>query len=225
MRYPALSLLLFLGVPLFAQDPYTLEAERLSRLASKRASVPVIAKALKEIDRQLPRHFKRGEFNRIDIITLALGESGFNHREINRECVGELGLYQIRPEYFKTHEDGLQVSINTMMALRVLKSKYALAKRLQGPMTRKQKAIIAYNGYVVRNGHLNVRYLRWFNHNRAKVCKVLNYRDSRMVRKSTHFQAILAKKTKPPKIRINQELARQFEAARKLQNDIYGGQS
>lgn len=176
---------------------YTYEARRLARISHQRADVAVIAKALRAVDlnaKALPTGFDRR-----DMIALALTESALYHREINTQCVGELGLYQTRPEWYRRGEDGLQVSINTAMAVRVLRNKHATAKRLvakrHSPYGIKKTTIICYNGW-----RLNDQYYRAWARNRRRVDLALGKtnsktslrltRDSRTVTKTPHFPVV-----------------------------------
>lgn len=171
----AAVLMLILAASAQARD-YHAEARRLAKISHKKARVDVIAKALRAVDlnaKALPPGFDRR-----DMIALALTESALYHREINRQCVGELGLYQVRPEYFRPGDDGLQVSINTALAVRVLRTKHATAKRLvakrHSPYSIKKTTIIAYNGFVRRKGGIvDDRYYRAWKRNRARVDSVL----------------------------------------------------
>jgi len=166
----AALLLMVLAVSAQARD-YTAEARKLARISHRRARVEVIQKALRAVDlnaRALPPGFDRR-----DMIALALTESALYHREVNTQCVGEIGLYQVRPEYFQRGDDGLQVSINTALAVRVLRSKHDTAKRLTRkrltPYGLKKTTIICYNGFVRRGKSVDDRYYRAWSHNRRRV--------------------------------------------------------
>lgn len=166
-----ITLLILVNGPVKTKKPihrgrrYDIEAQRIKRLSCRRAKPEVIAKALLEIDRNLPKHFPKGEFKREDLIAIALVESSFNHRETGT-AAKEQGLYQLRPEWFKKGVDGYQVAINTDMACRVLATKYRRWHDYR-------KAIIAYNGYVVRHGKLRDGYYRHFIQERTRVCRIL----------------------------------------------------
>lgn len=182
---------------------YDSEAKRLAKISCRRARVEVISKTLREIDRNLAKHFPHGPFRREDLIAICLGESSFWHEETG--SFGERGLFQLMGYWFPRGVDGYQVSANVDMACRVLKLKHSR-------WHDRKRTIIAYNGLIRRNGKIDERYWRWFCHNRAKVCKALR------IPPHQNF----ASKPKPPKIRINPELARQFEAAKQLRIDIWG---
>ena len=202
------ALLLILGAVSAQARDYGREARALARISHRRARVDVITKSLREIDRNV-KNLPPG-FTRTDLIALALGESGFNHREINRQCVGELGLYQVRPEYFRSGADGLQVALNTSMAVRILNSKYRTARRIGAPLGQRKTTIVCYNGLVRRGGRIDERYWRWFALNRRRVVlalgscqktnrlvKTINHRDSRTIAKSPHFTVVACYPAKP----------------------------
>lgn len=163
------------GAQALARTPaaYQQDAARIARLASPRAKQEVIAKTLKLIDQNLAKHFPSGPFKREDLIAMALVESSFYHRTTGG--IGERGLFQIRPEWFRAGVDGYQVTVNVDMACRVLKRKYATAKRIKSPLGLRKSTIILYNGYARgKDGKIKQGYWRAFVRQREKVCRALN---------------------------------------------------
>lgn len=140
----------------------------------------------REIDRNLPKYFPHGPFTREDFISLAMNESRLDKHDLGSS--GEKGVFQIRPEYH--HKGDLAtMKVNTEMAMKVLRDKYR-----EHPDYR--KAIIAYNGYVVHNGHLLDGYWVRFQVQKARVMVALGVSQSAN----------------------NKDLA----MAKKLQMDVYG---
>lgn len=148
-----LGLLILLSIPAGADM-------RVAQIHRMVPSVPIsdIRAVLHEIDRDLPRYFPHGPFTREDFISLAMTESAFN-----KHCMGtsgERGVFQVMPSYYGNRPDSIR--INTELAFRVLKGKYR-----EHPDRR--RAIIAYNGYLVRRGRLLDGYWVRFNRHRARV--------------------------------------------------------
>jgi len=210
MRLELIAALIFSGnIAAASSIDYHAQARRLARVADARAQQAVIAKALKEIDRQLKIQFPQGPFTREDVLAFILSESGFWHLEINRRCVGELGLMQVRPEAFRKGQRGLLVKTNIEMGIRILKQKHATAKRVRGNMDLKKATIICYNGWKRDDsGRVKEGYWRWWSYNRKKISRALYVPKSKTI----------ARKPKPSPIQ-NAELARQLEES------VYGGRS
>lgn len=139
---------------------YYEQAERLNMYyftAGEKTSAPIIRQTLEAIDKLLPRYFPDGPYNRKDIIALAMVESGFDQYLVGTHK--EFGIFQIMPEMCKDlgiKRNQFDVEINTDMALAVLRDKFNERKDYK-------KAIIAYNGYVVKaNGKVSDTYWKRF---------------------------------------------------------------
>lgn len=122
----------------------------------------VVISMLKEIDKDLVQYYPNGPFTRTDFIALAWIESEFKQYEGGTH--GERGIFQIMPDEFRdfdVHKNYYNVDVNTLMAFRVLQSKY---KQYPDYKT----AIMAYNGLVrFKSGHYSQKY--WNNFEKRKI--------------------------------------------------------
>jgi hypothetical protein len=113
----------------------------------------VVKEMLKAIDQYLPHYFPDGPYTREDFIAIALTETT-NLDQYTVGGFGERGLFQIMPNLWalrKIKKNHFDVHVNTEMAIWTLNEKYKKHKEYR-------KAIIAYNGYIVRNGKLIDKY-------------------------------------------------------------------
>jgi Transglycosylase SLT domain len=131
-------------------------------------TVPVIERALVEIDAELPRYFPDGPFERDDLIALAWLESGFHQHEGGTH--GERGLYQIMPDEFASYgvtEGFYDIGTQTDMALRVLRDKHERWHDYK-------LTVQAYNGLVrMKDGRLSERYWRAFVRRKIAIDELL----------------------------------------------------
>jgi hypothetical protein len=117
----------------------------------------VVAVVLANINRELPRYFPKGPFTAADIVAIGMVETRFNPRSIGTS--GERGVFQVMPYYGKGRNLA-ELSLNTRLCLKILAGKYR-----EHPDRR--RAVIAYNGYIVRHGKLRENYWRLFCRQRA----------------------------------------------------------
>jgi len=131
----------------------------------------VVIDMLKEIDKDLVKFYPNGPFTRTDFITLAWLESEFKQYEGGTH--GERGIFQIMPDEFRdfdVHKNYYNVDVNTLMAFRVLQSKYQKYPDYK-------TAIMAYNGLIrFKNGHYSQKYWNNFEKRRIAIDLVLNHR-------------------------------------------------
>jgi hypothetical protein len=119
----------------------------LVREGSK-VSVQEIRDVLDAIDVNLKTFFPHGPFTKEDFISIAMTESRFDKRCVGTS--GERGVFQVMPGYH--HAGNLSdTRTNTRLAFLILRQKLKEHKD-------RRKAIIAYNGYLVRNGRLRDTY-------------------------------------------------------------------
>jgi hypothetical protein len=124
----------------------------------------VIAVVLRSADVSLAKYFPHGPYTRRDLLAMAWLESSFNKYE--KGTHGERGVFQIMPDEFGKRKPSFDISLNTDLACRVLASKYRRHHDYK-------RALIAYNGYVMRNGHLDETYWRLFAKRRQALSKIL----------------------------------------------------
>lgn len=143
-----------------ARLSYYEQAERISAYyftLGEKINVSVVRKTLQEIDRNLPQYFPEGPYNRKDFIALAMAESGFDQYLVGG--YKEYGIFQIMPDMAKllgVKKNHFDIAVNTDMAFRVLRDKYAARPDYK-------HAIIAYNGYVIKkDGKLYDAYWKRF---------------------------------------------------------------
>jgi hypothetical protein len=104
--------------------------------------VEVVEETMKAVDRYLPKYFPNGPFTRQDFLAMAMAESSFHQYEVGSS--GEQGIFQImRMHIPKSVENPFGIRMNTRLAMVVLREKYTKHSDYK-------KAIIAYNGVVVR---------------------------------------------------------------------------
>jgi hypothetical protein len=124
--------------------------------------ISIVISMLKEIDKNLIQFYPNGPFTRTDFIALAWLESEFKQYEGGTH--GERGIFQIMPDEFRDfdiHKNYYNVDVNTLMAFRVLQSKY---KQYPDYKT----AIMAYNGLIKhKSGHYSQKY--WNNFEKRKI--------------------------------------------------------
>ena len=122
----------------------------------------VVISMLKEIDKNIVKFYPDGPFTRTDFIALGWLESEFKQYEPGTH--GERGIFQIMPDEFQdfdVHKNYYNVNVNTLMAFRVLQSKY---KKYPDYKT----AIMAYNGLIrFKSGNYSQKY--WNNFEKRKI--------------------------------------------------------
>lgn len=149
---------------------YHVEADRLaSYLYRSNVAVrtDVIVETLKAVDKYLPKYFPSGPYKRQDFIAMALAESCFNPYLIGK--AGEKGVFQIMEESSSdmgVTKNQFDVETNTELAMFVLSQKFQ-------KFPDYKKAIIAYNGYVVKHGKLSEIYWKRFSEFRRVIDDVL----------------------------------------------------
>lgn len=128
----------------------------------------VVRKVLIEVDKYLPKYFPEGEFTRKDLIAIAMVESRFDQYLVGQHR--EYGVFQILPESFewaKIKRNQFDISVNTQVALFVLKEKYKKHKNYK-------QAIIAYNGLVRQeNGQFSEVYWKKFRKCREELDDII----------------------------------------------------
>jgi hypothetical protein len=140
--------------------PYHQKADKIVHILKREGARPnreAIAMTLKAIDVNLKRYFPHGEFSREDWIAIAMQESRFD--PACRGTNSDTGIFQVLgsvPEIKKNTED----------AFRVMLSKFKEHHH------DKRKAIVAYNGYRVRNGKLVDVYYRAVMKQRRRIANV-----------------------------------------------------
>jgi hypothetical protein len=123
----------------------------------------VVKDTLTAIDRFLPHYFPDGPFTNKDLIAIAMVESEFGQYLVGTS--GEKGIFQIMEESSRgmgVKRNQFDVEVNTELALFVLREKF---KKHQDY----RKAIIAYNGVVVRNNKWDETYWKKFMKARTSV--------------------------------------------------------
>jgi len=134
--------------------------------------VNVVVSMLKEIDKNVAIFYPQGPFTRTDFITLGWLESEYKQYEGGTH--GERGIFQIMPDEFQDfdiHKNYYNVDVNTLMAFRVLQSKYHKYPDYK-------TAIMAYNGLVqYHNGHYSQKYWNNFEKRRVAIELVLNQQE------------------------------------------------
>lgn len=129
----------------------------------------VVVEMLKEIDKDLIQFYPDGPFTRTDFIALAWLESEFRQFEVGTHK--EKGIFQIMPDEFRdfdVHKNYYNVDVNTLMAFRVLQSKY-------NKYPDYKTAIMAYNGLIrYKSGHYSQKYWNNFEKRKIAVELVLN---------------------------------------------------
>lgn len=133
--------------------------------------INVVISMLKEIDKDLIQFYPNGPFSRTDFIALAWLESEFKQYEGGSH--GERGIFQIMPDEFRDfdiHKNYYNVDVNTLMAFRVLQSKY-------NKYPDYKTAIMAYNGLIrYKSGHYSQKYWNNFEKRKIAIDLVLNHR-------------------------------------------------
>lgn len=167
-RYKAIQALglILLACSMAHADSANVRAHQIARVLKRegaRPNVAIIAKTIREIDRNIPKYFPKGPFTREDFIAIAMTESRFN-----KHCVGssgEKGIFQVMPMHW-TKGNPSDVAVNTQLAFQVMSGK------LHEHHGDKRKAVIGFNGYVVRNGKLIDRYWLAFLKQRNRMANV-----------------------------------------------------
>ena len=121
-----------------------------------RTNVAVIRETLQAVDTILPKYFPDGPYQRKDLIALAMAESSFDQYLVGSHK--EFGIFQLLPESCRwagIRKNQFDIRVNTEMALFVLHQKYEERKEYK-------KAIIAYNGYVIKKGKVSDIYWKRF---------------------------------------------------------------
>jgi len=116
----------------------------------------VVKKTLKAIDYYLPHYFPEGQFDRRDFMAIVMVESAFNQYLVGK--AGEKGLFQIMEkssEWMDIKKNEFDINVNTELGM------FVLSKKFKKYGTYK-KAIIAYNGVVIRRKKWNQRYWKLF---------------------------------------------------------------
>jgi hypothetical protein len=146
---------------------YYKQAAALSDLLFKEGTpvnMKVVVTMLKEIDKNLIKFYPDGPFTRSDFIALAWLESEFKQYEGGTH--GERGIFQIMPDEFRDfdiHKNYYSIDVNTLMAFRVLQSKYKKYPDYK-------KAIMAYNGLIkFKSGHYSQKYWKSFEKRKIAV--------------------------------------------------------
>jgi len=111
------------------------------------------------------RYFPNGEFDYIDLVSIAMYESSFNPLKKGRH--GEIGMWQVKPSDWhgvaaETQLDLRKNTDNCAMACIVLKEKSKM-------FDSHKNTIIAYNGFVVTNGKPNQSYWKEFIRHRRII--------------------------------------------------------
>lgn len=147
---------------------------RIGRNTSSRVIYSLISEAATELNSKFPA----GEFDLVDILTIAAMESRFNEKSIGR--FNEKGLFQILDSTTALaaigHPDGnpYDPQLNTRMGLYVLSTKYNRYKD-------RKKAIISYNGVVITESGWCEDYWNEF----VRVRRII----SEIVRKANHIRS------------------------------------
>lgn len=123
----------------------------------------VIKETLESIDKFLPVYFPNGPFTNKDFIAMAMIESDFNQYLVGTS--GEKGIFQIMEESSKwmgVTKNQYDVDVNTELAMFVLNEKFK-------KFPDYHKAIIAYNGVVIRQKGWDQTYWKKFTKARTNV--------------------------------------------------------
>ena len=124
----------------------------------------VAEEMIKAVDICLPQYFPKGPYTRKDFIALALTETP-NLDQYAVGTSGERGLFQIMNNMcnaFGITANHFDIRVNTELAMLVLRDKFEEHKDYR-------KALIAYNGLVIKNGRLSDKYWRRFSKYRKDV--------------------------------------------------------
>lgn len=156
-----LVIVTLLALPCFGvqKAPYHVRADKIVHILKREGARPnreAIALTLKAIDVNLKRYPKM-TLTRQDWYAIAMQESRFDPK--CKGPAGDTGIFQVIGSVS-------EVNRNTSDAFRVMWSKFKEHHH------DKRRAIIGYNGYIVRRGHLVDTYWLAVNRQKARIKNV-----------------------------------------------------